>query len=175
MRSIKFTVHGEYYHQEAIKSIAKENPDFKLSRKEILSKYEDGSIIHQYEFKINNVDFEAEPTNPYDPEAIKVFFNDAHIGYIRKGGTENFRRYAQGENIKKTTGFLHGGPYKIISTGGDGKRHVNTEFEAYDAEFKIEVEKAPERPSKSGGCCLSACLQGIAMIGIIIFAVNKII
>lgn len=28
---------------------------------------------------------EREPENPYDPNAIKVFYEDTHIGYVERG------------------------------------------------------------------------------------------
>ena len=40
-------------------------------------------------------DFEAEPDNEFDPEAIKIIINDVKVGYVSRGLTASFHKWMQ--------------------------------------------------------------------------------
>jgi hypothetical protein len=41
----------------------------------------------------DSINLIPEPTNEYDPNAIKVFIDDKHIGYVAKDCTENVHKF----------------------------------------------------------------------------------
>lgn len=50
------------------------------------------------------IKLEPEPTNQYDKNAIKVIFNDRHIGYVSKNMTKKFHK--EFENSKNFFYFI---------------------------------------------------------------------
>lgn len=58
------------------------------------------------------ISFKPEPTNPYDPNAIKVYANDIHIGYLNKELANNISYF-----LKNNPNYILVG--KIIEITGN--------------------------------------------------------
>ena len=57
--------------------------------------YWDGLEVFN-ELKIGTeLKLEAEPTNGYDPNAVKILFNETMLGYIPRGGNEEISKFLQ--------------------------------------------------------------------------------
>lgn len=80
-------VAGFDHHQDALRSLLVEhNPYYDFDREEILEYCDVTEQIFEYERAIYPLHIQAEPDNPYDPNAIKVFAGSVFIGYVPRGG-----------------------------------------------------------------------------------------
>lgn len=61
----------------------------------------------------DQVDLEADPENPYDPMAVKVMYDDEHIGFI-----------ARHNNYQISEWLQDGGEASARIVDRDGKYHV---------------------------------------------------
>ena len=117
---MRHKIAGISFHEKELKEIARENPDYELSKSELLDFYSDGDKIWKYDFEyITIADLRPEPDNEYDKNAIAVYspsdFGPVKIGYVKKGSTKQIdldRAYLL---------ELGGGPYKEICEDEDGK------------------------------------------------------
>lgn len=79
-------VAGFDYHQRELKELMTErNFDYNASKKELIDGYDFDDRIYEYEVEECSLHIEAEPDNPHDPNAVKVFANDVFIGYVPRG------------------------------------------------------------------------------------------
>lgn len=77
----------------------------------------------------DEVELEAEPENPYDPNAIKIIVDEVHVGYVAAS-----ERTASGYNLAQE--IIFNLPARAVVTDGAGTRSpvlVVTPLEAEDA------------------------------------------
>ena len=115
-----FNVAGiSYREQDIFDKIMIENYEYEKSKKELLEDgYEDGDIIYKYDIADEEALLVPEPTNEYDPNAIKVMIGDIHVGYVPKDETIEVSEILKKEVIEVICRFTYG-PYKIIEDDYD--------------------------------------------------------
>lgn len=140
--SIEFNIAGVTFKnkdghsiQKLIKEYAIENavndPFEDLSNKEILEFYSDERI---YEFSdvigYDEIRFELEPDNPYDPNAILVVHEDiGEIGHVPKTHISKIKKII---DLPYSTQFqVVGGRYKEVVSDDDGKEKVKIITDSY--------------------------------------------
>ena len=110
---VTFLGAGMYYRLDNFNRFGTPNPLFDYSRKEL----KEGDIvnerIYEYFYKIGKITFEDEPTNEYDPNAVKILSDGIHIGYIKKGSTTRLRNIMK-KNVLSIEATAGGGNYKIL-------------------------------------------------------------
>lgn len=135
-----FRVAGVSYRQDDILELADENSDFSMTRREIIDAGMENERIYQYEFDPHRVELIPEPSNPYDPNAIKVVIDNVHVGYIKKGSTTRARNLLNAGG--KVTAEIKGGPYKILLyRNEDGKDSYEMEHEEIPFSVAVHIEK----------------------------------
>ena len=89
------------------KKIGNHSIDFKVVGTSFRPK-EDIQIVHnQLKQKVShNVKLYFEPKNPYDKNAIKVFVNDTHIGYIPKELCQRLKKLLLTHKIVTRTSYI---------------------------------------------------------------------
>lgn len=115
-----------------------ENDNYTLSNKELLEEYDEGERIYQYEPYLLRFKVVPEPTNEYDPNALKVIIMyegiDYFIGYIPKAKCKAFLKSIQ-ENIIPSLSLV-GGKYKLI-----GEDEVEKDSTAYSYLLEYGIKK----------------------------------
>ena len=135
-----FRVAGVSYRQDDILELADKNSDFSMTRREIIDAGMENERIYQYEFDPHRVELIPEPSNPYDPNAIKVVIDNVHVGYIKKGSTTRVRNLLNAGG--KVTADIKGGPYKILLyRNEDGKDSYEMEHEEIPFSVAVHIEK----------------------------------
>lgn len=119
----KHHVAGTSYRQNEIKSLGIENSDYSLTKKEIEELYLDDDRIYEFDFTVNKVELIEEPTNEYDPNAIKVVIDDVHVGYIKKGSCSHVKKLMRENKIKNLEADIHGGKYKCLEYDCDTDKY----------------------------------------------------
>lgn len=121
----KYNLAGTSYKQESIENLGDENYEYDLSKKELSEIYDYNQRIYKYNFFISNVVLEPEPTNPYDPEAIKVIADNVHIGYIKKGKCKEVKNLLNSGKELSIDIEIYGGPYKALYVDYDYDKDKN--------------------------------------------------
>lgn len=114
-----FKVAGISYHEEdIIDTLAMENDDYDMTKKEIVDTYMTDESIYKYIFSIDDVQLEPEPDNPYDSNAIKVIADGVFIGHVPARSTSRVKQLLG--KSPEISCELYGGPSKIVFEESDG-------------------------------------------------------
>lgn len=106
---------GTSFHQDAIMSLGSLNPDYRLSKEQLIKKGLLNVTVYEYKFQSYKAELVPEPTNQYDPNAIKVLISGKHIGYIKKGSCAHLKKLMSTNSIKSITATIKGGNSKYIT------------------------------------------------------------
>lgn len=136
-------VAGTSYRQEAIKSLGSINPDYQLTKSQLIKNGLVDCLIYEYNFPALSAELLPEPSNIHDPNAIKVVISGQHVGYIKKGSCSHIKNLMNSNAIKSVTAHIYGGKNKCINCHDDfedADSHT-AETGEYDIGIKIEIEK----------------------------------
>lgn len=118
VKMVTFLGAGMYYRLDNFNRFGTPNPLYEYSRKELIESDIVDERIYEYSYKIGKITFEDEPTNEYDPNAIKILSGGIHIGYIKKGSTSRLRNIMK-KNVLSIEATAGGGNYKEVYENGD--------------------------------------------------------
>ena len=112
-------VAGWSYRQDVLASLMTEKNDaYSWSKKDILDEFDLTDRIYQYEIAYYPLHIEAEPDNPYDPQAVMVYAGDDFVGYLPRGGFPELKSYAMIEGVNCYV-QIKGGKYKHFEHDDD--------------------------------------------------------
>ncbi len=131
---------GTSYRQDAIKSLGTPNPDYKLTKEQLIKKNLLNVSIYEYNFKTYKAELVPEPTNKQDPNAIKVIIAGNHVGYIKKGSCAHVKKLITTNSIKSITATIKGGSSKYISCYDSPKERDKDSYEYESDKGTIGVE-----------------------------------
>lgn len=131
------------YHQEAIKSLGTLNPDYQLTKSQLIKNKLINCAIYEYNFPSLTAELIPEPSNIHDSNAIKVVIAGQHVGYIKKGSCSHIKNLINSNAIKSVTANIYGGKNKYINCYDDSGDADSYELEKdeYDIGIKITIEK----------------------------------
>ena len=129
MKQENFLATGMFYHLGEFQKLGKPNPFYDYSKKELIDADIIDERVYEYIYTCHNIALEPEPTNPHDPNAIKVIVDGRHVAYIKKGSTSRVRKIMNA-GIASITGEAHGGKYKCVYED-KGKYQVESGDESY--------------------------------------------
>ena len=136
----------EYRDIERIKTLGTINEDFSLDKKGLFKKYPEGCTVSEYDFPKCVAEFEFEPTNEHDPNAIKVLIKGIHVGYVKKGSCARIRNLINQDKIKSISATIKGGNYKSLFTSeifvDENPKISDFNFEKGKNDFRIILELA---------------------------------
>lgn len=130
----KHKVAGVKYYTDNVLSLARLNPDYSLKKNEIIQRELDRTI-YQYIFSPGKTELIHEPTNPHDPNAIKVIIDGKHVGYIKAGSCKHILNLINDNRIEKINSEIYGGKYKCLCLDGES----DFVLEKGETEYKINV------------------------------------
>ena len=126
---------GAKHYEANITKLAKKNPAYNFTQKEIIAKKLSCKNIYEYTFAPKRTELIPDPTNPHDPNAIKVIIDEQHVGYIKAGSCMRILKLMQEERIAKIESTISGGKFQNLWT--DGKEIQ--QHEKGKTEYKIEI------------------------------------
>lgn len=137
----KISVAGPDYHQKALASLMTEaNPDYKLTKTEMLDEYDLEDRIYQYEISECELQIWHEPGNQYDPAALQVFADGVFIGYVPQGNLPVLSSLARMPGLEMHV-EIYGGKFRYLEHDEE-----NDPFcEMQPKHFKIRTESSPYR------------------------------
>lgn len=140
-------VAGTSYHLDAIMALAQENPDYNLTKREIIDDGLTDERIYQYTFADGPVELVDDPDNEQDPNAIKVLVAGQHIGYIKRGSTGRIHNLQRAGRVLGVTAEIYGGKYKVVicDDDDDGAEHYDLIRDETGYGAAIEILVRPEQ------------------------------
>lgn len=140
-------VAGTSYHLDAIMELAQENPDYDLTKREIIDDDLTNERIYQYTFTDGPVELVDDPDNEHDPNAIKVLIAGQHIGYIKRGSTGRVHNLQRAGRVLGVTAEIYGGKYKVVTCDEDydGTEHYDLIKDETEYGAAIEILVRPEQ------------------------------
>ena len=138
---------GTSYHMDAIMALAQENPDYDLTKREIIDDDLTDERIYQYTFTDGPVELVDDPDNEHDPNAIKVLIAGQHIGYIKRGSTGRIHNLQRAGRVLGVTAEIYGGKYKVVicDDDDDGAEHYDLIKDETGYGAAIEILVRPEQ------------------------------
>ncbi len=113
---LSFWVAGVDYRMDQVIRLATPMKKWEMTNDQLLKKYP-GKRIYRYYFINEPVQLIPEPTNPNDPNAIMVFINSIHVGYVPRNECDTVKNYIS-TGISSLSARISGGEYKIIFEDG---------------------------------------------------------
>ena len=117
-----YHVAGTSFRESAILSLSTENPDYEMSKRDLIDSGMTDEKIWEYEFDPSDVKLVPEPDNPHDPNAVKVVVDGEHIGYIKKGSCKHILNLIAKDLILHIDCEMGGGKYKIVVEDYDDEK-----------------------------------------------------
>lgn len=111
---VSHKIAGTSFHQEELLAMGEKNPDFELTKKDLLKRWPQGVTVYEYTFQPRRAYLVPEPENPEDPNAIRVVIEGVHVGYIKAGSCAHIRRLMRESRIEKIEARIIGGKYKAV-------------------------------------------------------------
>lgn len=128
-------------------ALAQENPDYNLTKREIIDDGLTDERIYQYTFADGPVELVDDPDNEQDPNAIKVLVAGQHIGYIKRGSTGRIHNLQRAGRVLGVTAEIYGGKYKVVicDDDDDGAEHYDLIRDETGYGAAIEILVRPEQ------------------------------
>lgn len=109
-----YNVTGIQHYMDNILSLSYDNPDYEMSKREIIDSGMTDEKIWKYGFYGKNAEVIPEPDNPYDPKAIKVIIDGKHVGYIKSGACPHLLKVINENRVRRILCSIGGGRYKEV-------------------------------------------------------------
>lgn len=124
----EYKVAGTSYRQDAFEKIGIANPDYSLTKQEILSAGREGEHFDKYLFDPLPAALAKDPDNSHGTHAVKVLLGGEHVGYIPSDFSEHVTRLMDNGQITEIDAEVVGGPYKYVDLDEDAIVKENLNF-----------------------------------------------
>lgn len=132
-----FKVAGiSHYEKGIIETLASENDDYDMTKKEIVDAYMTDESIYKYTVDVDDVQLVPEPDNPYDPNAIKVIVDGVLIGHVPGRSTKRVKQILT--QSPEIICEIYGGPSKIVFEESDGTYTMKKRDHNFGAEVILK-------------------------------------
>ena len=147
-KTVRHSVAGTSFRQDAILAMGKKNPDFALTKRDLFKRGRE-TPVYEYTFNPKKAELVPEPENPHDPNAIKVLVDGVHVGYIKSGSCAHLLKVIREDRIEKIEVRIFGGKSKCLTTyDADAKRLEDYELVKDSSPFGVSLQitetKKPE-------------------------------
>ena len=130
-----FKVSGTSFRKENFYDILSEDYFWDMTKGELVELGMIDEPIYKYENGGGEAKLIPEPDNQYDPDAIAVYVDDTHVGYVPSKKCAKVKRLLDSGTIVYAFAEIYGGPFKIIRENDDGKYTISRK----DHDFGVQV------------------------------------
>lgn len=130
-----FKVSGTSFRKENFYDILSEDYFWDMTKGELVELGMIDEPIYKYENGGGEAKLIPEPDNQYDPDAIAVYVDDTHVGYVPSKKCAKVKRLLDSGTIVYAFAEIYGGPFKIIRENDDGKYTISKK----DHDFGVQV------------------------------------
>lgn len=130
-----FKVSGTSFRKENFYDILSEDYFWDMTKGELVELGMIDEPIYKYENGGGEAKLIPEPDNQYDPDAIAVYVDDTHVGYVPSKKCAKVKRLLDSGTIVYAFAEIYGGPFKIIRENDDDKYTISKK----DHDFGVQV------------------------------------
>jgi len=134
-------VAGVTQYIDNIMTLASDNLDYDLSKRELFDENLLSQRVYQYDFYPSKVELIPEPDNQYDNKAIKVIVEGVHVGYIKSGSCSHIHNLLNNNRIHKIEVEMGYGKYKVLHDNRDDYDQMENKYVGSDLE--LEKDETP--------------------------------
>ena len=110
-----FRAAGVYYYSKNVQSLAKVNPQWNLSAKELVEKGKVMEKVFHYRYINSPVELVHEPNNKEDPNAVAILIAGKKVGHIKREENVHVLDILKNHRVLSISSFIGGGEYKVVS------------------------------------------------------------
>lgn len=139
-KTVYHKVAGTSYRQKELLAMGKKNPDFALTKRELVKKWPDGITVYEYKFSPKKAELVPDPDNEHNPKAIKVLVDGVHVGYIKDGSCAHIHKLLRENRLQSVTVQIIGGKYKeLYALDQDARKVEDYEFEKEETTIGVRL------------------------------------
>ena len=131
---------GTSFHEKEIPELMIENGDYDMTAAELIDAGFEDERVYKYSETYCTASLEPEPDNQYDPNAVKVYADGVHIGYIKKESAAHVRKLLEEDRIRSMSLTISGGPYKTAYLNEDDRPRTTKGDLNFSAVLEISVK-----------------------------------
>jgi hypothetical protein len=131
---------GISFHEKEIPELMIENGDYDMTAAELIDAGFEDERVYKYSDTYCTASLEPEPDNQYDPNAVKVYADGVHIGYIKKGSAAHVKKLLEEDRIARMSLTISGGPYKTAYLNEDDRPRIEKDNQNFSAKLDIFVK-----------------------------------
>lgn len=131
---------GTSFHEKEIPELMIENGDYDKTAAELIDAGFEDERVYKYSETYCTASLEPEPDNQYDPNAVKVFADGIHIGYIKKGSAAHVKKLLEEDRIARMSITITGGPYKTAYLNEDDRPRIEKDNQNFSVKLDIFVK-----------------------------------
>jgi len=131
---------GTSFHESEIQNLMLENDDYDMTASELIDSGMEDERVYRYLEAYCDAALEPEPDNQYDPNAVKVFADGIHIGYIKKGSAAHVKKLLEEDRIASMSINISGGPYKLAYLNEDDRPRIEKDNQNFSVKLDIFVK-----------------------------------
>ena len=131
---------GTSFHEKEIPELMIENGDYDMTAAELIDAGFEDERVYKYSETYCTASLEPEPDNQYDPNAVKVYADGVHIGYIKKGSAAHVRKLLEEDRIRSMSLTISGGPYKTAYLNEDDRPRIEKDTQNFSAKLDVFVK-----------------------------------
>ncbi len=131
---------GTSFHEKEIPDLLLENDDYDMTASELIDAGYEDERVYKYSETDCKASLEPEPDNQYDPNAVKVYADGVHIGYIKKGSAAHVKKLLEEDRIRSMSLTISGGPYKTAYLNEDDRPRIEKDNQNFSAKLDIFVK-----------------------------------
>lgn len=141
-KTVYHSVAGTSRKQKELLAMGRKNPDYALTKRELVKKWPDGVTVYEYKFSPKKAELVPDPDNEHNPKAIKVLVDGVHVGWIKDGSCAHIHKLMRENRLQSVTAQIVGGKYKELSACVYGPNNKVEEYEFEKEETTIGVRLA---------------------------------
>ena len=131
---------GTSFHEKEIPELMIENGDYDMTAAELIDAGFEDERVYRYFEAYCDAALEPEPDNQYDPNAVKVYADGIHIGYIKKGSAAHVKKLLEEDRIARMSITITGGPYKLAYLNEDDRPRIEKDNLNFSVKLDIFVK-----------------------------------
>lgn len=131
---------GTSFHESEIQDLMLENDDYDMTASELIDAGYEDERVYRYLEAYCDAALEPESDNQYDPNAVKVFADGIHIGYIKKESAAHVKKLLEEDRIRSMSLTISGGPYKTAYLNEDDRPRIEKDNQNFSAKLDIFVK-----------------------------------
>lgn len=142
-----YPVRGVSFREDAFLEIAEENDDWKMTRKQAIADEMEGVEIFRFDLYPVRTALVPEDDNEADGNAVAVYADGEHIGYIPRASAAHVRDVlAHGRGLMVSVD-MGGGPYKVLEEDDEGRLDWYESSKAFWAAVHLSYKAAKDGDS----------------------------